>query len=66
MVSRGFTSVRRIWEEGGGRAYPDVEIEVFICDGLDVESNCWYRCYDFADLGSGGTRDNSEPLCCNS
>lgn len=39
--------------EGGDRGtetYPDVEIEVFVCDGFDIEADCRDGGDDFADL----------------
>jgi hypothetical protein len=36
--------------EGGLWTYPDVEVELVVCYGLDVESDGWYCGYDFADL----------------
>jgi hypothetical protein len=47
-VARGGDGVgaRERW-----KTYPDVEIEVFVCYGFDVEAYCWY-CGDYlADLG---------------
>jgi hypothetical protein len=35
-----------------GDVYPNIEIEILICDGLDIESDCWNGCDDFSDLQS--------------
>jgi hypothetical protein len=37
-----------------GRTYPDIEIEVLICDRFDVETNCRYRSDDLTDLWAQG------------
>ena len=37
----------------GRETYPDVEVEVFVGYGFDVEAYCWYCGYDFADLREG-------------
>ena len=33
-----------------GDAYPDIEVEVFVVYGLDVEAYSWNRRYDLANL----------------
>lgn len=30
--------------------YPDIQIQILVCDRLDVESDCRNRCHDFPDL----------------
>lgn len=37
-----------------GKTYPDIEIEVLICDRFDVETNCRYRSDDLTDLWAQG------------
>jgi hypothetical protein len=40
-----------VWIVSGGVwTHPDVEVELVVCYGLDVESDGWYCGYDFADL----------------
>ena len=35
---------------GNEGPYPDIEVEVFVSDGLDVEAYCRYGCDYLADL----------------
>lgn len=37
---------------GDGGAYPDVEVQVLVGDGLNVEADGWNGCDDLADLSS--------------
>lgn len=32
-------------------SYPDIEVEVLVCDRFDVETDRGYRCDDLANLG---------------
>jgi len=46
----GGLSSGRWWDGEQVCAYPDVEIEVLICDGLYIEAYCRYCGYHFANL----------------
>lgn len=37
-----------------GKTYPDIEIEVLICDRFDVETDCRYRGDDLTNLWARG------------
>ena len=44
-----------------GRTYPDIEIEILICDRFDIETDCRYRSDDFTDLWAQGVRSHISP-----
>lgn len=37
-----------------GKTYPDIKIEILICDRFDVETDCRYRSDDLTNLWARG------------
>lgn len=37
-----------------GKTYPDIKIEILICDRLNVETDCRYRSDDLTNLWARG------------
>lgn len=44
------------------RIYPNIKIKILVCDGLDIEANCGYGRYNFANLYMVNDYDLNIPL----